>query len=154
MQRMALATLMLVSTASLPAQTLQGSSATAAFEIDLAKIKWTSPSKTDSSAQFAILRADSISGATQLVWRFRPDVKGPCEWHAANQSIVVIQGSVMVQRPGSSGSTLGVGGFGFMPKNTRFQLTVGSAPTIVFATMEGRLDFHPVSNSECSASSK
>jgi hypothetical protein len=154
MQRSVLAALMLMTVASLSAQTPQGSAAAVPFEIELAKVTWTSPSKADSSAQFAILRTDSISGATQVLWRFRPNVKGPCEWHAANQSIVVVQGSVTVQRAGTNGSTLSGGGFAFMPKNTRFQLTVGSAPTIVFATLEGRLDFHPASSSECSIASK
>jgi quercetin dioxygenase-like cupin family protein len=154
MQRSALAAFMLAAAVSLSAQTPQSSAAPRPFETELAKVTWTSPSKADSSVQFAILRADSVSGATQVLWRFRPNVKGPCEWHAATQSIVVVQGSVTVQRAGTSATTLGIGGFAFMPKNTRFQLTVGSAPTIVFATLEGRLDFHPVSASECAVSAK
>ena len=154
MQCRVLAALVLATAASLSAQTPQGSAAPRPFETHLAKLTWTIPPKADSSVQFAILRADSVSGATQMLWRFRPNVKGPCEWHASNQSIVVVQGSVTVKRAGMNGTTLGVGGFAFMQKNTRFQLRVGSAPTIVFATLEGRPDLNPVGASECGVSPK
>ncbi len=117
--------------------------------MNLSNVTWLSPSKTDSSAQFATLRIDSLSGATQSLWRFRPNLKGPCEWHAADQSIVVVQGSVTVRRSGMNGEALGVGGFAFMPKNARFQLAVGPVPTIVFSTLNGRLDFHGVADAEC-----
>lgn len=153
MKRIALAALMVTTAAPLAAQQPQGASSATAFEVDLAKVRWTSPSKADSSAQYAILRIDSNSGATQLLWRFRPNVKGPCEWHGANQSIVVVQGSVVVRRAGTDGATLGIGGFAFMPKTTRFQLTVGSEPTIVFSTLDGRNDFNVVADSECTGPS-
>lgn len=149
MRLLTLAALMVARAAPLAAQQPQGASPAAAFEVDLANARWTNPSKADSSAQYAILRSDSISGTTQLLWRFRPNAKGPCEWHGANQSIVVVQGSVVVRRVGMDGATLGVGGFAFMPRTTRFQLTVGSEPTIIMSTLDGRPDFNVAPDSEC-----
>src|SRR5262245_18476222 len=149
MRRVALMAVLLCAVASLYAQVPQAAPRAAAFELPFSQLKWMSPSKTDSSVQFATLRVASASGATQVLWRFPPAFKGPCEWHAASQSVVVIQGSVVVGRAGSQGTTLGVGGFAFMPRNARFQLTIGSDPTIVLSTLDGRLDFHPVSDTEC-----
>jgi hypothetical protein len=148
MKRVALTALVVCAGSSL-AQSPQGSPRTPALEIPFSQLKWTSPPGTDSSAQFAMLRVDSASGSTQLLWRFRRPVKGPCEWHAASQSIVVIQGSVVVQRNGAEGSALGVGGFAFIPRNTRFQLSVLTEPTMILSTLDGRLDMNAVGAAEC-----
>jgi quercetin dioxygenase-like cupin family protein len=132
---------------TLSAQAPQAVPRAAAFEVPFTQLTWVNAMK-DSSVQVATLRVDSTSGATQVLWRFRPGLQGPCEWHAANQTVVVIQGSIVVARPGST-STLGVGGFAFMPSNARFRLTIGAEPTMVLSTLDGRLDNHRVNNAEC-----
>jgi quercetin dioxygenase-like cupin family protein len=133
---------------TLSAQSQQAVPRVGAFEVPFDQVKWISATK-DSSVQLATLRVDSASGATQVIWRFRPGLKGPCEWHAANQSVVVIQGSIVVTRSGSKGTTLGVGGFAFVPQNVRFRLTIGSEPTMVLSTLDGHLDNHRVNDVEC-----
>jgi hypothetical protein len=127
----------------------QATSRGGVFEIPFAQLQWVSPSKKDSSAQFATLRVDSATGATQVLWRFRPGATGPCEWHAANQSIVIMNGSIVLTRPGSAVTRLEAGGFAYLPQNSRFRLTVGPEPTLVLTTLDGHLDMHVAAAAEC-----
>jgi hypothetical protein len=118
------------------------------FAIDLANVKWTS---LDNAAQYSILQVDPISGATQMLWRLAANAKSPCHWHSASESNVVVQGSVVMQHLGMPDSTLGVGGFSFVPKAMKHKLSTGPTTTIVFSSLGGRFDFHPVDDSQCVA---
>jgi len=121
-----------------------------ASEIDFSKIKWRSLSPPDSMARFAILHVDSISGATQMVYRLPPNTTSPCHWHTASQGTVVQQGSETVWHAGTDkGSALGVGGFSFVPARTPFRLRTGPTETIVFASMDGKFDINIVPEEQC-----
>jgi len=117
--------------------------------LSMTDVKWQNVSKTDSSAQFGILSVDPRTGATDMLWRLRANLKGPCEWHAVDQSISVMRGSVTVQRKGLSAQTLIVGGFVTIPKNARFKLTAGPELTVLMASLNGPRDFHGVADEEC-----
>ena len=154
MTLIALATLMLVPVlpgVSLPGQSSRQPTQHQGLEVDFAKVKWTSVSPTDSSVQYSMLHVDSISGATQMLWRFPANAKGPCEWHDAGQDTAVIRGSIVVRHAGTAGTRLGVGGFSFVPKRMPFQVSTGPTPTIVFATLDGRFDMHVANASQCKA---
>src|SRR6185436_11333815 len=111
MTRIALTTLMLLPAVSLLGQSSQRPAKHQGLAVDFAKVKWTNVSPTDSTVQYSMLHVDSISGATQMLWRFPANAKGPCEWHGAGQGTAVIQGSIVVRHAGTAGTRLGVGGF-------------------------------------------
>ena len=151
MTRIVLATLILLPGASLRGQTSQRPANHQGLGVDFAKVKWTSVSPTDSTVQYSMLHVDSISGATQMLWRFPANAKGPCEWHGAGQGTAVIQGSIVVRHAGTAGTRLGVGGFSFVPKRMPFQVSTGPTPTIVFSTLDGRFDKHVARDAQCKA---
>jgi uncharacterized RmlC-like cupin family protein len=121
-----------------------------AFEVGVAKIHWTALSPMDTAVRYAILRVDSVSGATQMLYRFPPSTTLPCHWHTASQGTMVLQGSLTWRRPGlTEGATLGVGGYTYVPAGMPFQLTTGPTVTIVMASLDGALDTHVVKPDQC-----
>jgi len=117
-----------------------------AFEIDLAQVKWTD----FGPIQIAELYVDSVTGATQMLFRIPPNSTSPCHWHHAAESNLVVQGSAEMRHAGRRDWTaLDVGGFSFVPKRMPHQIRSGPTLTIVFSTLDGRFDFNAVSDSQC-----
>ena len=123
-----------------------------AFEVELAKVKWTNFGPKDSNVRYSILQVDSVSGATQMFWQLPPNATSPCHWHAASESNVVVQGSITMRHgPSAAPVSLGVGGFGYVPRRKPHQLTTGPSTTIVFSSLDGPFDFHAVDQAQCDA---
>jgi uncharacterized RmlC-like cupin family protein len=107
----------------------------------------------ETPVRISILHVDSISGATQMLFRIPANATSPCHWHTASESNMVVQGSVeMRHADATKASTLGVGGFSFVPKSMPHQLTTGPTLTIIFSALDGQFDFHAVSDAQCRAS--
>jgi hypothetical protein len=118
------------------------------MELDLSKVKWTNLA-VDGSIQGAILRVDSLTGATQVLWRYSANLKSTCEWHGVNEVNVIVAGSAIVRRSGQTSEPLGIGGFSYVPKGTRFQLLIGPATTTILSSFDGPIDSHRVNDTEC-----
>jgi len=124
-----------------------------AFELDLANTKWTALSPKDTAVRFAILRVDSVSGATQMLYRLPPNTASPCHWHTASQGTLVLRGSLTLRRAGlHDGATLGVGGYSYMPGGEPFQLTTGPTATVLVASLDAAFDIHAAPAEHCAAS--
>ena len=153
MTRFILVVLMLTPHAALLSQNPQPPARHPAFEIDFANVKWTKFPGVETPVRISILYVDSISGATQMLFRIPANATAPCHWHTATESNMVVQGSVVMRHAGATAaSTLGVGGFSFVPKRMPHQLTTGPTLTIIFSALDGRFDFHAVSDAQCRAS--
>lgn len=149
MRSLTIVVLMLILTVPLSAQSEHSAPDSAAFEIDFAKVKWENLLPNDSTVQLSKLHVDPITGATQMIWRLPPSSKSPCHRHIASESNVVVQGSLMMRHKGAPPASLGVGGFGFVPKSMPHQLITGPTPTIVFSSLDGPFTFEPVPDSLC-----
>ena len=154
MTRIILFVLMLVPRAASLGQDARPPARHPAFEIDFANVKWTKfPGVEETTVRISILYVDSISGATQMLFRIPPNATSPCHWHTASESNMVVQGSVVMRHAGATNaSTLGVGGFSFVPKSMPHQLITGPTLTIIFSALDGRFDFHAVGDDQCRAS--
>jgi hypothetical protein len=124
------------------------------FEIDFNSVKWTAIPNSTPTAYVATLKVDEGTGATQMLWKFAPNTTSPCHWHTANESNVVVRGSLTMRHMGATGATLGVGGFSFVAKRMNHLLTTGSTEAILFSSLDGRFDYNPVDASECGAPAK
>ena len=121
-----------------------------AVEVDFSKVEWKNLSPKDTVVRFAVLHADSISGATQMLYRFPPNMTSPCHWHSATQGTLVIQGSLKVRHRGMSDSVaLGIGGYSFVPARMPFQVTTGPTVTVIAASLDGPFDIHAVGADQC-----
>jgi len=121
-----------------------------AIEIDGSKLQWINLSPKDTTARYAILHVDSVSGATQMVYSLPPNTTSPCHWHTASQGSVVAQGSETVWHAATrEGTTLAVGGFSFVPARTPFRLRTGPTRTMVLVSMDGRFDIRVVPDEQC-----
>jgi hypothetical protein len=119
-------------------------------EIDASKFQWTNLSPKDTTARYAILHVDSVTGATQMVYSLPPNTTSPCHWPSASQGSVVAQGSETVWHAATrEGTTLAVGGFSFVPARTPFRLRTGATKTMVLVSMEGRFDIHFEPDERC-----
>lgn len=157
MPRIAVVSLMLLLGAPVLAQKAQRAAQPPAarhraFEVDPAKVKWTNFSARDTTVRYSILHVDSASGATQMLFRLPPNSTSPCHWHTASESNMVVQGSIAMRHAGAVDSVrLGVGGFSYVPERMPHQLRTGPTLTIVFSSLDGRFDFHAVSEAQCAA---
>jgi uncharacterized RmlC-like cupin family protein len=121
-----------------------------AFEIEFTKVAWTHFPTKDSPVFISILHVDSTSGTTHMLFRLPPNDTSPCHWHTAGESNVIVQGSAGMRHSGMAGrASLSVGGFSFVPKRVGHQINTGSATTLVFSSLDGRFDFHPVEEAQC-----
>ena len=121
-----------------------------AVEIDFSRVQWKNLSPRDTAVRFAVLHADSTTGATQMLYQFPPNMTSPCHWHTAAQGTLVLEGSLNVRHRGTSaGAALAIGGYSFVPARTPFQVSTGPTPTIVIASLDGPFDIHPVADEEC-----
>ena len=149
-------TLALVSQTAAPAQPAVGQAQTQAssIEVDFDHIQWVALTKTDPKVYTATLKIDDSTGATQMLWKFPANAVGPCHWHTANESNVVVKGSITMRHMGAAGATLGIGGFSYVPKKMNHQLTTGPTETVVFSSLDGRFDLNIVDASACIAPAK
>ena len=121
-----------------------------AFEIDLAKVKWTPFPTKDSGLNISTLRVDSTSGVTHMLFRIPPNATGPCHWHSPSESNFIVKGSATMRHASMAGpARLGIGGFSFVPGKMRHQIASGPAETLVFSALDARFDFHKVPTAEC-----
>src|SRR5690349_19590337 len=101
-------------------------------EIEFEKVKWAPLSPKDTMVGVAMLRVDSVSRATQMLYRLPPNTTSPCHWHTASQGTMVLRGSLSVRRIGAAnGPRLGVGGYAFFSGGTPFEIVAGPTVTIV-----------------------
>lgn len=124
------------------------------IEVDFDHIEWVALTKTDPKVYTATLKIDESTGATQMLWKFSANAVGPCHWHTANESNVVVKGSITMRHMGTAGVTLGIGGFSYVPKKMNHQLTTGPTETVVFSSLDGRFDLNIVDASACIAPAK
>ena len=121
-----------------------------AVAIDFSRVEWKNLSPKDTAARFAVLHGDSISGSTQMLYRFPPNMTSPCHWHTAAQGTVVLQGSLKVRHRGTGADApLGIGGYSFVPARTPFQVTTGPTVTVIVASLDGPFDIHAVAGDQC-----
>jgi hypothetical protein len=144
-------TLALVSHSAAPAQPVGQVQAQSSIEVNFDDIQWIELTKTDPKVYTATLKIDDSTGATQMLWKFPANAVGPCHWHTSNESNVVVKGSITMRHMGTSGATLAVGGFSYVPKKMNHQLTSGPTETVVFSSLDGRFDLNIVSASACNA---
>ena len=153
--RSASLTLVLVFHAAASAQPAgQAQAQLPSIEIAFDNIQWVALRNTEPKVYTSTLKVDDSTGATQMLWKFPPNAVGPCHWHTANESNVVVKGSITMRHMGTAGATLGVGGFSYVPKKMNHQLTTGPTETVVFSTLDGRFDLNIVDASACSTPSK
>jgi uncharacterized RmlC-like cupin family protein len=98
----------------------------------------------------ANLGGDTMAEVLGELFRLPPNDTSPCHWHTATESNIIVQGSAGMRHSGmASRASLSVGGFSFVPKRVRHQNSTGSATTLVFSSLDGRFDFHPVEEAQC-----
>ena len=148
-------TLALVSQTAAPAQPVgQAQTQASGIEVDFDHIQWVALPKTDPKVYTATLKIDDSTGATQMLWKFPANAVGPCHWHTANESNVVVKGSITMRHMGTAGASLGIGGFSYVPKKMNHQLTTGPTETVVFSSLDGRFALNIVDASACNAPAK
>ena len=121
------------------------------IEVDFEQIQWVALPNTDPKVYMSTLKVDDSTGATQILWKFPANAVGPCHWHTSNESNIVVKGSITMRHMGTTGATLGVGGFSYVPKKMNHQLTTGAMETVVFSSLDGRFDLNIVDVAACAA---
>jgi len=126
------------------------SGAPRAFEIDFSNVQWTPFPSKESGVAISMLRVDSTSGTTHMLFRIPPNATSPCHWHTGSESNFIARGSAKMwhTRMVESGM-LGRGGFGFMSAKMRHGIATGPSGALVFSVLDARFDFHAVAAEEC-----
>ena len=108
-------------------------------------LKWQSmiPELGADSPQAAILHVDPKTQATQLLIRLPKRMQVPTHWHSANETHMVIKGT-MVFEHGGERHELGPGGFNYLPARIHHQAW-SSDDALVFITVDSAWDVNWVS---------
>ena len=115
--------------------------------VPLDQIEWTPIFPGAQGAEIAIVHVDPETKATQLYFRLAPRGQSPRHWHSANETIVVVRGTFIVQHEGGERHTMAPGDFALMPKRMVHQAWTGDEETIVFVSLDGAWDFNVVPGS-------
>jgi quercetin dioxygenase-like cupin family protein len=88
---------------------------------------------------YALETADSATGASTHILRTSPKCLIPWHYHAAQEQLIVIHGTVLTEMEGMSATAFGPGGFAMMPSMAKHQFSCESSnECLIVATFDRR----------------
>ena len=115
--------------------------------IELKDAKW--------SGDWAILRVDPVTKATQLLIRLEKNDRVPRHWHTANETITVISGTFIMECEGGKREVGKQGSFFYIPHKMIHQAwTAPDEGALLFITVDGAWDSNWVDNPSAASPAK
>ena len=113
--------------------------------LSLADVKWQHivPEMGEGSPRIAFLHTDPATGAAHLlIWTPR-NFHVPRHWHSANETHLILEGTMAFQADGGERVSQKHGDFNFMPKKMIHQAwTTANEDALIYITVDGPWDIN------------